>query len=195
MSLRALEGGLADPPRELSRIFRAALDAMARPGRIAEIAGARPPEGLSPAAGTLLLCLADLETPVWLSSRLATGGVGEWLVFHTGAPIAAEPGRAAFGVGVWDEIAPLSRWSWGEANYPDRSATLLVEMPALDGASPRSLTGPGILGETSLAAPLPKDLLDDRAKLARAYPLGVDLFLTAGTRAVALPRTTRIGGH
>ena len=51
----ALSGGFADPPIDAARAFRACLDVMARPGRIAKLGGAVPPAPLSVAAGTCLL--------------------------------------------------------------------------------------------------------------------------------------------
>lgn len=172
----------ADPPADAARAFRAILEAMARPGTIRTVA-APAPEGLSPAAAAVLLVLADPTTPVWLPE----GPARDWLVFHTGAPRATTRGEAAFAVGGWDRLAPLSDWAAGTPDYPDRSATLIVEVPRLDGPGAR-LTGPGI--ETEARLPLP----DPAASMANAarYPLGVDLILTCGDRIAALPRSTRI---
>ena len=177
--------GFADPPADAARAFRAAMRAMARPGTVETVAGP-PPEGLSPAAATLLLTLCDAETPVLLAGRAAAAR--DWLVFHTGAPAAAGPEDAAFAVGAWEDLPPLGRFPAGTPDYPDRSATVVVEVAALDGPGTR-LTGPGI--ETEAALPLPDpDAL--RANAAR-YPLGCDLYLACGDRLAALPRSTRIG--
>ena len=51
MDGKAMDGGFADPPREAAQAFRAALQALARPGRIEAVAGAQPPAPASPAAG------------------------------------------------------------------------------------------------------------------------------------------------
>lgn len=173
----------ADPPADAARAFRAILDATARPGTVHALP-APAPDGLSPAAAGLLLVLADAETGVHLAgpAEAARG----WLRFHTGAP-DARPGDCAFAVGPWDALGPLDAYPMGTPDYPDRSATLIVEMPALGGDGPR-LTGPGI--ETAARMTLP-DAAALRANAAR-YPLGVDLFLTCGDRLAALPRSTRI---
>ena len=62
-----LEGGFASASEDSARIFRSALNAMARPGQIETVSGIAPPSPLSAAAGALLLTLADHETPVFLA--------------------------------------------------------------------------------------------------------------------------------
>jgi len=184
MEAQALTGGFADAPREGATAFRAMLEAMARPGRIFGIAGASPPAPLSVAAGTALLVLADGTTPVHLAGGHDTAAVRDWITFHTGAPLAARE-QAALAVGHWANLLPLDGYRIGVPDYPDRSATLIVEMPSLDAAGAR-LTGPGIETEHRLALP---DLAAFRANRA-LFPLGLDFFFTAGGRIAALPRTT-----
>ncbi|TNC71327.1 phosphonate C-P lyase system protein PhnH [Rubellimicrobium roseum] len=186
--LDALSGGFATPALDSARAFRAAMEALARPGTIREVAGAAPPGPLSPAAGVLILTLCDPSTPLHLAGGWDVPAVRDWVAFHAGAPLVAAE-RAAFAVGDWAALRPLGRFAQGTPDYPDRSATLIVEVPRLaaDGAR---LTGPGIRGETWLSLPAPVEPLV--ANAAR-FPLGVDLFLTHGHRLAALPRSTRIG--
>ena len=180
----ALGAGFADPPRDGARAFRALMDAMARPGRIVTVDGIDAP-GLSPAAAATLLTLADGDAPVHLagSARTAEG----WLAFQTGAPLVGKP-DCAFAVGPWADLAPLDPYAIGTPDYPDRSATLIVEMAELTTDGP-TLTGPGIADTARLSLPDPDAL---RANAAR-FPLGLDLILCAGDRIAALPRSTRIG--
>ena len=189
----ALEGGFADRPREAAVAFRAALDALARPGRVREAGGVKPPDGLSVAAGVLLLTLADAETPLWLPDRLRGGAVAEWLRFHTNAPQVAGRSQAMFAVGHWDELMPLDGWRMGEPAYPDRSATLIVELAALDGGPVLELSGPGIEKTVNLAPVLPGDAVAALSRNAARFPLGLDFFFTAAGRVAGLPRSTRIG--
>ncbi len=184
----ALEGGFAEPAVDAAHVFRAALQAMARPGTVHRVAGARPPAPLSPAAGALALTLADHDTGLWLAGSLDTAAVRDWLTFHTGAPFVP-PGAAGFAFGRWDEL-PLDALPSGTPEYPDRSATLVVEVDELatDGPRAHRLTGPGIAREAWATVPDPQ-----AARLIRArYPLGLDLLLTCGDRLAALPRTTRV---
>ncbi len=179
--MTAMTGAFADPARDGARAFRAILDAMARPGRIHPIDGPNAPE-LSPAAAAVLLTLADTDTPVWLAIDAAR----PWLSFHCGAPKADKPG-CMFAVGPWESLAPLDPYQPGTADYPDRSATLIVEMDEL-AAEGATLSGPGIDGTTTLSLPDPAAM---RASNAR-FPLGLDFILCAGNSVACLPRSTRI---
>jgi len=181
-----LTGGFADPARDSALAFRAALNAMARPGRIYEIAGATPPAPLSPAAGTLLLVLADATAPVHLAGTVDNSAMRDWLTFHTGAPLVPRE-EAAFAVGRWAELLPLDAYRIGVPDYPDRSATLIVEMDGLSNTGAR-LTGPGIESAARLAVPDVEVLRDNAAR----FPLGLDVFFTSGTQVAALPRTTKL---
>jgi alpha-D-ribose 1-methylphosphonate 5-triphosphate synthase subunit PhnH len=183
----ALDGGFADASRDAAHAFRAALDVMARPGRIARLSGAHPPAPLSVAAGTLILTLCDPETPVHLAGAHDTAEVRGWIAFHTGAPVSGRA-EAAFAVGTWDALLPLDLYRIGEAEYPDRSATLIVEMADLRAEGAR-LTGPGIRDAARLSLPETEAF----RRNARLFPLGLDFFLTAGDRVAALPRTSRVG--
>jgi alpha-D-ribose 1-methylphosphonate 5-triphosphate synthase subunit PhnH len=182
----ALDGGFADAPVDAAHAFRAAMSAMARPGRIERLHGAAPPAPLSVAAGTLILTLCDPETPVHLAGGHDTAEVRGWIAFHTGAPVVVRA-QAVFAIGTWEALLPLDGYRIGEAEYPDRSATLIVEMPDLrpEGAA---LTGPGIRDTARLSLPETEAF----RRNARLFPLGLDFFLTAGDRVAALPRTTRV---
>jgi alpha-D-ribose 1-methylphosphonate 5-triphosphate synthase subunit PhnH len=75
----------------------------------------------------------------------------------------------------------------GTAEYPDRSATLIVECESLEAAGAR-LTGPGIRGEARLDLPETEAFFAN----ARRFPLGLDFYFTAGDRVAALPRSTKV---
>jgi len=187
MATVALGGGFSDVAVEAAHAFRAALTALSRPGRIVEIAGAAPPAPLSPAAGTLLLTLASADTPVHLVGGHDTEEIRSWLAFHTGAPVADRE-DAAFAVGTWDALSPLEGYRIGTPEYPDRSATLIVELSALGGEG-AILTGPGIDGQARLDLPALEPFRENAAR----YPLGLDFFFTCGARVAGLPRTTHVG--
>jgi alpha-D-ribose 1-methylphosphonate 5-triphosphate synthase subunit PhnH len=180
------DGGFADPPVQAARAFRAAMEAMARPGSIHRVSGAVPPAPLSVAAGVLLLTLTDPETPLHLAGAADCAAVRGWIAFHTGAPLVG-PEAAMFALGPWPALGDLGRYPAGTPDYPDRSATLIVELPALEPVG-IALAGPGIRGRAALSLP---DRAAFEANAAR-FPLGVDFFLTAGDRLAALPRSTRL---
>lgn len=186
MAAPVLDGGFADPAPEAARAFRSLMEAMARPGTIHRISGAGAPEPLSPAAGAVLLTLCDGDTPVCLTGSLDVPAVRSWLAFHTGAPLT-DPTQAMFAVGDWAALAPLSAYPIGTPEYPDRSATLIVECTALvpEGAT---LRGPGIKGAAQLSLPEVAAFQENAAR----FPLGLDFVFTAGHSLAALPRTTEV---
>lgn len=186
MDAQTLSGGFADPAIQSAHAFRHVMEAMARPGTILDIAGAAPPAPLSPAAGAVLLTLCDTDTPVALAGAVDCDAVRTWLAFHTGAPMAT-PGACTFAVGPWAALAPLSAYGVGQSDYPDRSATLIVECEDLVPAG-AVLTGPGIKGEAALSLPEVAALQANRA----LFPLGLDFIFTSGSRVAALPRSTQV---
>lgn len=180
----ALSGGFAAPPLDAARAFRALLDVMARPGRIADLGGAVPPAPLSVAAGTVALTLLDGTTPVHLAGGHDRAAVRDWITFHTGAPfVRAE--EAVFAIGTWEALQPVNRFAIGTPEYPDRACTLIMECDALAARGAR-LTGPGIKDQAFLSLP---DVDAFRANRA-LFPLGFDCFFTAGDRVAGLPRST-----
>lgn len=184
--------GLADPVLGGQGIFRALLDAMARPGTVHRPAGLPDDAGSHAALTGVALMLLDQETPVWLDA----GGsdLRARLAFHCGCPSADDPAKAAFAL-LTDPtgLLGLERFAQGTPEFPDRSATILCALPALEGGSVLSLSGPGIAGSRSFApAGLPEGFTLLWAANNARYPLGVDLVLAAGDALAALPRTTRL---
>lgn len=186
MRTEALEGGFSDAPVQAAHAFRAALEAMARPGTIRKAHGATPPAPLSPAAGTLLLALCDAETPLYLAGAADCSAVRDWVTFHTGAPLTRAE-DAVFALGRWEDLLPLNRFALGEPAYPDRSATLIVEMDEILAEGTR-LTGPGIRSEAFLSLPETAAFRQN----GTLFPLGLDFFFCAGGALAALPRSTKI---
>jgi len=180
----SLGGGFTAPPTDAAFAFRAVLEALARPGTIQRLGGTQPPPPLSAAAGTLALTLLDGTTPVHLAGAHDCPAVRDWLTFHTAAPLVPAS-DASFAFGAWDALLPLSRFAIGTADYPDRAATLVIEVATLsaDGAC---LEGPGILHQARLSLPATAPFIANRA----LFPLGFDCFLTAADRIAGLPRST-----
>lgn len=185
--------GLQDPVLDAQQAFRIALDAMARPGRV--LALGRPVSGLALGAAMahLLLALTDEDTPVWWQP--ADRSLPKWLRFHTGAPAVAQPGQTAFAV-VADsaELPELPRFAQGSPDAPERSCTLLVEVPSLASGLPVQAHGPGINDLVQLTiAGLPEGFWAEWQANHAIFPLGVDIFFTCGDQVLGLPRTARIG--
>ena len=186
MDTAVLEGGFASPSTDAAHAFRAVMQAMARPGTIHRLQGAAPPPCISVAAGAVLLTLCDGETPIYLAPGIDTSDLRAWIAFHTGAPIV--PAHSCrFALGAWADLAPLDRFAIGTSEFPDRSATLIVELPALS-ASGATLRGPGIKDSATLSLPDLPAFQRNRM----LYPLGLDFLFTSGDRIAALPRSTEV---
>lgn len=191
----------ADPVFQSQAIFRGIMRAMAAPGTIFDCGTAlSPPAPLAPAAAAALLTLADYETPLWIAPSFAEASgraVADYLVFHTGAPIAASAARAAFAlVDLVEDALRLEEFALGSAEYPDRSTTIVAQGAAFGEGSLLRLAGPGVDGEAALrVAPLPHDFFAQWQANRARFPLGVDLILAAEGEFVGLPRSIAISGE
>ncbi|MDA9208164.1 phosphonate C-P lyase system protein PhnH [Octadecabacter sp.] len=181
---QTLGGGFADPAIASAAAFRQVMEAMARPGTIHAITGAAPPAPLSPATGAVLLTLCDPDTPVHLAGALDYDAVRAWVAFHTGAPVVG-PSHCMFAVGAWADLLPISAYQIGTPQYPDRSATLIVQAERLEQTG-AILSGPGIKETHALSLP-EIEVFQHNAGL---FPLGLDFIFTCCDRVAALPRTT-----
>jgi alpha-D-ribose 1-methylphosphonate 5-triphosphate synthase subunit PhnH len=190
----ALAPGLADPVHDSQRVFRAVLDAMSRPGSIVSVALAPlGPSPLSLAATALLLTLADRDTPVWLGADIDTPALRDFLRFHAGCPIVAEVANAAFAMASARHLPPLDGLNIGTDAYPDRAATLIVDVPALDDGLATLWRGPGIESAQPVAiAGIDAGFWPAWSLNHALYPCGVDIVFTAGNRLCALPRSVAV---
>ena len=192
----ALEGGFARPVMDAQAVFRTVMDAMARPARVVPLNPmVTPPAPLSPAAAAIACTLFDADADFWLDSRLAShGAVVDWLVFHTGARSAPKPVDAAFAL-VTDIAAmpPLDRFAQGTQEYPDRSTTLVMQLPKLAGGTEMTFQGPGIKGHASIAPRgLPASFADQWRANGERFPRGVDVILADAEAVLCLPRSARL---
>ena len=196
-----LPTGFADKVLSAQSVFRSLMDAMSRPGTIHRIvAESGAPTGMMPGTAAVALTLFDQDAPIWLDGRMAEAdGVLQWLRFHTGAPIVADSSVCDFAlIGDGESLPPLSRFSFGSEEYPDRSTTLIVQVTSLTQGPAFELRGPGIDGAAVLRTTIaPADLFDRLGANAGLFPRGIDVVLVHDDAIVAIPRTTRftaIGG-
>lgn len=191
-----VEGGFADPVFASQSVFRAVMDAMARPGTVHAIeTAANPPAPLNATAAAIAMTLADADTPVWLGPDLAKAeAVRGWLAFHTGAPLAELPSDAAFAIVANTAATPtLAGLALGTQDYPDRSTTLILQVETLTEGPALTLTGPGIETTRTVApAPLPGHFAMQWRDNNALYPRGIDIILAAPGAVACLPRTARI---
>lgn len=193
--MRGLAPGFSTPVRDAQAAFRALLEAMARPGTIVvPRAPPAPPPPLPAAMAAVALTLLDADTPLWFDSASDSPDASDWLRFHCGCRIVPQPDHAAFLFVTSAERMPAhARLMSGSDEYPDTSATVVVRVEALGRGEELVLSGPGILGETTLRVTgLPPRFVAEREANLRLMPRGVDAILVAGDSLVALPRSTAI---
>jgi alpha-D-ribose 1-methylphosphonate 5-triphosphate synthase subunit PhnH len=177
-------------------VFRAVMDAVARPGEVKAL----PPAVGAPSplnnTAALALALLDYETPLWLDPPLAKmPAVAEWIRFHTGARVTADPRQASFAfIADPAHAPPFDLFALGTGEYPDGSTTLVLQVDRFGAGQCLSLAGPGIADVGTLSAePLPADLHDRLAANRALFPRGVDLILVSANSVAALPRSVVSG--
>ena len=185
-----------DPVFGAQTAFRQIMRAMASPGRIEHLDGdVLPPAGMGQASATLLLTLCDLETAVWFSDSQSSAA--RFLRFFADVRLVEAPGEADFAfIHPGGAFPPLGQFRCGDDQYPDRSATLVVEIESFEGGMPVSLTGPGIQ-DPEVIAPLglPEDFWAQWSQNHMLYPCGVDLFLICGPAVMGLPRSVHAAAN
>ncbi|WP_313081972.1 phosphonate C-P lyase system protein PhnH [Atlantibacter sp.] len=189
-----LTTAFATPVHDAQHSFRRLLKAMSEPGVIVslhQLAHGWPPFGQ--ATTSVLLTLADNDTPVWLSARMGNDIVRQNLRFHTNVPLTDDLASALFAVA--DETltsTQLNLLSQGSAVAPETSATLIMQVASLSGGRMLRLTGAGIHEERMVAPQLPECVIHELTERPHPFPLGIDLILTCGDRLLAIPRTTHV---
>jgi alpha-D-ribose 1-methylphosphonate 5-triphosphate synthase subunit PhnH len=188
-------------PAHSQQVFRAVMDALARPGTVHRLPGdLDAPPALLP-----VLALADLGTPACVLAE-----PGQWagvVRAMTSAPAAALAQArlvAALRPVTGAELASLRT---GTAGAPEDGALASLSVTDLrslpDGGTPAEaagdsrrlrLSGPGIPGTRDLLVTgLPPDFVAVRRELASAFPAGCDLLLVSPDgNLTGLPRTTVI---
>jgi alpha-D-ribose 1-methylphosphonate 5-triphosphate synthase subunit PhnH len=191
-----LAAGFADPVHDSQGVFRRLLDAFAHPGRTVEFAADLDgPAPLAPATAAILLALLDHDTPLFLSDALDRPAVRDFVRFHAGTRLVALPEGATFAAVQASELLPLDRFEPGTDTYPDRSATIVVQVEALAGGAPTLWRGPGIADTSEVSiARLPAGFWDAWRANNALFPCGVDLVFASGRAAIALPRGVRVEG-
>ncbi len=165
--------------------YRAVLNAMAYPGRCFQTDGElNAPTPLDNATASVLLTLADSDTALWLDRRARSAE--EWLRFHCGAPVTSLE-QADIAVALeWPDFMNLKA---GEDEQPELGATLILQVGALHGGTPLTLSGPGLSEPTVFSPQLPATFAADWRKNHARFPRGVDLILCSGKLLAALPRS------
>ncbi len=179
-------------PADAQQVFRAVLEALARPG----IPTALPEnllKTLNPAV-VPVLALADLSTGVCILEDIHNRW-SDLVSTATGAPLwPAELARlvAAVRPVTEAEVRDLAR---GTAAAPGGAALVSLAIADVVGGPRRwRMSGPGIDGETTMSpVGLPPGFVAVRNEAVAGFPAGIDVLLaTRDGRIVGVPRTTAI---
>ncbi|HXP73359.1 MAG TPA: phosphonate C-P lyase system protein PhnH [Stellaceae bacterium] len=188
--------GFADAVHDTQQVFRRLLDAFTHPGRVILLPQRLAAlDALWASSAALALMLLDHSTPVHLDPVLDTEAVRDFLRFHCGAPLVEAPGEASFALVGNAAAVDLASFAPGDPVRPERSATVLIQVPGFLHGQPMRLAGPGIATTTSLIVDgvEPKFWRQWRESGA-LYPSGVDVVFAAPEAIAVLPRTVRAEG-
>lgn len=191
----AADHGFAPTTLESQSVFRVVLDAMSRPGSVGRVPGdPAAPAPLEAATAAVGLCLFDHDTRIWLGDGIACMDVYDYLKLHCSCPLIKSGLEADFALLLaTDGVPALAQFGGGTDAFPERSTTLVIQVPDIDEGAPIRLVGPGIETDATLrVSGIPNYFWQERRNQQEAFPLGVDLIFTSGDRLVALPRSTRI---
>jgi alpha-D-ribose 1-methylphosphonate 5-triphosphate synthase subunit PhnH len=195
MSQPSITPGFSDIVQDSQHVFRRVLEATSNPGRIVEI-DARPqaPEPMAVATAAVALTLCDFETPVWLDEILRQQSIEQHLRFHAGCPLVSEQEKAALAFfGAPASLTSLEGFAIGTDEYPDRSATLVLQVYQLGQGPAVRLEGPGIESTVEVrVAGLPPEFWSWARDNHTLFPLGLDFLFTCGNKLMAIPRSSRI---
>lgn len=192
-----------DSVHDVQQAFRKLVDAMSRPGLVADLkaqADKLDPDGpCRPSTLLMAIMLLDPEVTFHVHSR-REAEAAELFRGLTNARTA--PADEADFVFVLRDAADdrldeaIRQAKSGDLIDPHLSATLIVEAETVAAGDDLRLTGPGIDGETGVRIGTGGGWLAARAEKNREYPMGIDMiFVDSEHRAVCLPRTTQIAAR
>lgn len=194
---------LLDTIRSDQQTFRTALSVLSNPGRTERLATASrsdaPAVNGNRFTGPLLMALLDHEVSFSVEPGPDAGAFAAYILKRTRCPIVSAD-RAAFVVAdhsTLDQQLPLELHT-GSFDYPDDSATLIVQVPTLDQNVAADLTivveGPGVPGRRVVKLTgVGGEFFAARDRANAHYPIGIDLlFIDQEGRIIGLPRTSQV---
>jgi len=202
-SLKDIRRGFSNPTLCSQAVFRQSLVALSLPGQPQTLdlnlsnPAMQVPENAHAAAAALLLALLDQDCKVWLSDGFASSHAAAWLRFHTGCTLVTNSIEADF---VWiahaNELPAFENLAQGNAQYPELSATCVVQLQDFDTAPTAdawTLSGPGVkeTGYLKLVG-LTDNFVSARRNSQVHAPCGIDFFFTHNDSLIGLPRSTQV---
>lgn len=186
-----LLASFSHPVADAQRAFRRILKAMSEPGTMVSLPSLPAWGSASSAATAVMMTLVDRETPLWIDDELRDESLLNNLRFHTGAPIT-DNADAPFALLHAKSGTRIDRFSPGDNVSPEKSSTLIIDVPALSGGLTLRLRGPGLQERRAIAPQLPENVLSYLRDRSHRFPQGIDLIFTCGENMMALPRSTDV---
>lgn len=190
-----IKAGFNDVVFDAQSVFRKVLKSMAEPGHVSSIDCDfdDKPEVLNVASYSIALALFDHDTKISLLDSLNDESTKKSLGFHCSSPIEEKLINADFVLCDETEIPVLTDLKLGTEEYPDESCTLIIQVKNILKVGGCHLTGAGIQNQREIdCSALSEPLIQQREKLQKLFPLGVDLIFTTGEEFFCLPRTTKV---
>ena len=179
-------------PPDSQQVFRAVLEALARPGTPMELPS-EPLNVLAPAI-SVIFALADPTTGVCVLENPGD----RWAdAIATATEAPTWPAEMARLVAAVRPVSPgeVRGFTRGSAHAPQDAALVALGVRDVHGGPRRwALSGPGVCGTATIAPQgMSAGFVAARAEAVSAYPAGIDVLLvTDDGRVVGLPRTTTI---
>ena len=192
--MKFVKQGFNDPIHDAQNVFRFILNAMSMPSSLQSIPSELSFGQANAATTQILLALTDSTTPVWLSEAFKTDSeLTQNLQFHANTPLATRQDKASFALLGGDQNTDINQFCWGNAEYPETSTTLIIQVNSLSEGVELELSGPGIDGKALVNVDgIHQSLLNQIMVINKSQPLGIDVLLTCENQLMALPRTTLI---
>lgn len=176
--------------------FRKILYAMARPGLCINLDGPdlHPPLDLYRSSASIGLALMDRYVQFYCHNY--SSDTTAYLALNTGAAQGSLKEADFIFVHATEAGYCMQQAKMGSLEYPDESATLIIQVEGFertDGLSVQ-LQGPGIEGQRTISVsgiePL---LIETFMEVNSEYPLGIDCIFAAPDNSImCIPRTSRI---
>jgi alpha-D-ribose 1-methylphosphonate 5-triphosphate synthase subunit PhnH len=185
-----------DPVHDSQAVFRALLDAMARPGTVVPLPARAQDAPIEAWGAAILLTLCDHDTRLAVALEAGSADLLRYIQQRVATP-AVPPEEADILLTAASVCTPelLLRLPRGTLGFPDQSALAILLVDALGlGPLRLGLEGPGCPPGVTLAIQgCPWSLLAARAAAVAGYPCGIDLlFVDAAGQVAALPRSTTV---
>lgn len=179
----SLLASLNRPVVETQPVLRRMLKAMNEAGVAVTLPCTQRWARLSSAASALLMTLSETDTPLWLDEALNTPALRECLRHAGGVPLSHQQpaGLALLHSDSNPDLHAIAA----------AGATIILEVPALNGGLTLRLRGPGIQERRAVAPQLPPKVIN----FLREWTLngeGINLMLTCGDTLMVLPRSTQV---